>query len=220
MKKFLLLFLCQCSLPGGDVLSIPAGRQRFTDCTQAVQKGKESDFCSGFVSCSATDTRACTTKAICFNGRLALSVSCVEKSSCKEDSQCEPFSWCIDGLCETCNEPVECPTCPSGMEHIIRNACRTCDCGPVSKCESCLSTESCQAGLYCLNGCVGDSCCIRQCTDDGCGKNPEGCAMDCGSLSCETECFGEKCDCTPEGYRCTPRCSPDSGVYTQRCRVP
>ena len=220
MKRFLLLLLCQCSLPGGDVLSVPKDRQRFTDCELALQKGKESDFCSSFDTCYSTDNRKCTKKASCFNGRLSFSESCPGTCPCQEDSACGPSEWCVDAGCQTCDEPLECPPCPSAMEHITRNGCRTCDCGPPSQCERCLTNESCEASRYCLSGCVGDLCCVQQCTDNSCGRNPEGCSMDCGSLSCGGDCFAEKCGCTPEGYRCVPRCSPDSGVYTQRCHVP
>jgi hypothetical protein len=215
-RALAVMVLCTCALPERDVLS--RSSTSFTNCDDALTRARVGELCVGLASC-ARDNGCCREALECTNGIItSVKRDCTSCPACEKESDCNLKSWCLGNHCEPCPLAVECPPCPAPFVQFVRNGCATCECGPPSNCEACSGAEVCRAAQYCVDGCVGEVCCVQRCSVPLCSTpNPEGCSTDCGTTSCGP-CVARNCQCAGGTWVCERACAPEVTTWSKRCR--
>lgn len=214
------LLVVGCSLPAGELLTpgVPPG-PLWVDCEAALRSARVGDACSGITSCSAADAGCCVEQVRCSSGVISLVTrDCTACGTCAEDRECGTREWCVAGRCQSCPEVTNCRACLLPQVQLMRNGCRTCDCGPPSECGGC-GERACVESRYCQAGCSGAGCCVLQCEAPSCGPGVVGCAMPCGAVPCRF-CVASRCVCEAGSWRCEPVCAPAAEPWASRCRAP
>jgi len=217
---FVALALAGCALPSGELLT-PGGplAPLWLDCDAALANARVGDACAQFVACRSADAGCCVDLVRCSSGVISTAFrDCSACGACTDDTRCQPGQWCVDGSCQTCPEVTSCRPCLPPQVSLLRNGCRTCDCGPPSTCGSC-GANPCTESRYCQMGCSGAGCCVLQCEEARCGPSVVGCAMPCGSMPCRF-CIASRCVCDVGRWRCDPVCAESAEPWASRCRAP
>lgn len=125
-------------------------------------------------------------------------------SHCASDADCTSGTWCVSGMCSSCDSPTD---CRDGYSATARNGCSWC--APPNECvtdASCGDGMLCFPGNECEPGCQDLTCCHGNlCGDSECGPPSD---LDCSVVGCAdgAPCMGSaqarNCRCDHRQWMC------------------
>lgn len=171
-------------------------------CPQYNKEGAGSMVCEGYFKC----TEACT------SGKQCCIARCRHLASSEELKAADRANTCVEQKCSQCKGDSKC------IEQCVATNCLdeygSCVCPRAGKPGT--GTLNCSAGLQCTQQCASNTCCNFGCY----GKMSQTGLSRFISL---TQCFTNKCKCTPGDNQCATTCiSPGGACATEytACQTP